>query len=230
MPAKLSEKPADLTGQTFQDEEGNEHPAPITAVGYDANGEAVDIPVDTRSAPELPGFEPAEGDFEMFEGKRVLGHRWSFKGNFDVPTRTAALREKLDRFRAGKATLLLVLVEPGDVAMPEVTEDGKVKGVRHRRNLHVTEVYAADDVEGADALFEGGLIRVRRPDDDEDDGVGYLTQEPPETSESDTGDEPGDLAASLMASGLCGKRHRGHIGTCRAAAHACELPEAGEGE
>jgi len=29
----------------------------VTAVGYDANGEAVDVPVDTRVEPPLPGFD-----------------------------------------------------------------------------------------------------------------------------------------------------------------------------
>lgn len=231
MPAKLSEKPAEVTGQTFQDEEGNEHPAPITAVGYDANGEAVDMPVDTRQDTQggLPGVEPDQ-PIEMSDGKPVTAWKYSLTGNIQVDRRSRNQAAMFEAMRVGRPVTLLVTVEPGTVAYKPNTEDGHVVGMTRERKLHVTEVFAAEA--DASELFEDGLIRYRRAeDDDEDDGnVGYLTQEPPETSESDTSDEPGDLAASLMASGLCGKRHRGHIGTCRAAAHACELPEAGEGE
>jgi hypothetical protein len=197
---------------------------PITAVGYDANGEAVDVPVDTRPAPPLPGMEPEDdADAEFFEGKRILGHKWSLSGNSMVSTRNAAMQDKLAVFKEGKSALLLVQVEPGSVTMEESTEDGHVRGVFHKRKLHITDVFVADDVD-TEALFEQGLVRVRRADA-EDDGIGFLTAEAPIPD-----DGPGDLAAALMEAGLCGKRHRGHLGTCRAAAHACELPEAVEGE
>lgn len=192
---------------------------PITAVGYDANGEAVDVPVDTRVEPPLPGFEDEDdGTAEMFEGKRVIGHKWSFTGNHEVNFRNQALLDKLDLFRRGETTLLLVEVEPGDVTHAQSTEDGHIKGVFHKRKLHVTGVYAAEDIEGSEALFEGGLLRVKRPK--ERDDIGFMTTEPPEE------DTANDLASSLMAAGLCGKIHPGHLNKCRDAAHACELPEA----
>ncbi len=200
------------------------HREPITAVGYNAAGESVDRPVDTRPSPELPGFEADEDpNAEMFEGKRVIGHKWSFTGNHEVNIRNQALRDKLDVLGRGEPTLLLVQVEPGDVTHAQSTEDGHIKGVFHKRKLHITDVFAAEDIEGSEALFEGGLLRVRRPAV-EDDGIGYLTEEP------DDDDEGNDLASSLMAAGLCGKRHKGHKNTCRVAAHACEEPEAEEDE
>lgn len=207
------------------DTPAEEPPAPMTAVGYDANGETIDVPVDTRPAPELPGFE-AESDpnAEFFEGKRVIGHKWSFSGNYEVNPRNAALAAKLEQLRNGKPVLLLVEVEPGDVAFAESTEDGHVRGVFHKRKLHVTGVMAAYELD-TEALFEGGLVRVRREREDEpdadqaDDGnIGYLTQEPPPGAE-----DQDDLASALMEAGICGKRHGSpEAPTCRMAAHACE--------
>lgn len=215
----VEEKPTEAGETSTGEQDVNQ---PITAVGYDANGEAVDVPVDTRVEPPLPGFED-ETPGEMFEGKRVIGHKWSFTGNHEISPRNQALADKLDTLTEGKSVLLLVEVEPGDVSFVQSTEDGHIKGVFHKRKLHVTNVYAADDMDGSDALFEGGLIRVRR---EEPDDIGYLTTDP----EGEGDEEPeaaNDLASSLMAAGLCGKVHPGHLNKCRAAAHACELPEAG---
>lgn len=251
MPAKLSEKPVELKSEASDRVEAvaeNSTSIPVFATGYDVNGEAIDVPVDTRPADVQTGLPGVEDDqpVEMFEGKRVIGHKFSFTGNYEVSSRNAALMAKLDEFARGQATLLLVQVEPGSVTFAESTEDGHVRGVFHKRKLHITGVFAADNTD-TDELFEGGAIRTRRlgdDEDDEDDGIGYLTAQPgevlPEVPESmyapdakpldgSYADE-GDLAASLMAAGLCGKRHRGHANTCRLAAHVCELPEAGEDE
>lgn len=195
--------------------------SPITAVGYDANGEAQDVPVDTRPAPSLPGMEPErDGEAEFFEGKLILGNKWSFTGNHEVSRRNTALRSKLDLFREGKATLLLVEVEPGDVSMAESTEDGHTKGVFHKRKLHVVGVYAAEDIEGSEALFEGGLLRVRK---EQADDVGYLTTDPNPIPDSDN--PPADSLAEAMPlePGMCGETHDGHLNPCRQPAHACPL-------
>lgn len=216
MATKTAEKPEMETGAPDVNHDPDRQP--ITATGYDANGEAVDVPVDTRVEPPLPGFEDEDDpDVEMFEGKRVIGHKWSLSGNQMVSTRNAAMQEKLQTFKEGKAALLLIQVEPGSVTMEESTEDGHVRGVFHKRKLHITDVFVADDID-TDALFEGGLIRVRKS---EPDDIGYMTTEPPPEE-----DEANDLASSLMAAGLCGKIHPGHLNKCRDAAHACELPEA----
>lgn len=194
---------------------------PITATGYDAKGEAVDVPVDTRVEPPLPGFEDEDDpDAEMFEGKRVIGHKWSFTGNHEVNFRNQALLDKLDLFRRGETTLLLVEVEPGDVTHAQSTEDGHVKGVFHKRKLHVTGVYAAEDIEGSEALFEGGLLRVKRPK--EPDDIGFLTQEPP------IPDDENPLAEALAEAmpiepGMCGEVHPGHLNQCRQPRHSCPL-------
>lgn len=216
MATKQAEKPGGTANEAENIPEDG--PAPITAVGYDANGEAVDVPVDTRVEPPLPGFEDEDDDTaEMFEGKRVIGHKWSLSGNQMVSTRNAAMQEKLQTFKEGKAALLLIQVEPGSVTMEESTEDGHVRGVFHKRKLHITDVFVAEDIDTG-ALFEGGLIRVRHQ---EPDDIGYMTTEPPSEEE-----DSNDLASSLMAAGLCGKIHPGHLNKCRDAAHACELPEA----
>lgn len=195
---------------------------PITAVGYDANGEAVDVPVDTRPAPALPGMEPeSDDDAEFFEGKLILGNKWSFTGNHEVSRRNAALRTKLDLFREGRPTLLLVEVEPGDVSMVESTEDGHVKGVHHKRKLHITGVYAAEDIKGSDALFEGGLLRVRKDAAPEGDGIGFLTEEPIPDSDNPLADS---LAEAMpIEPGMCGETHQGHLNPCRQPSHACPL-------
>jgi len=191
-----------------------------TATGYQ-NGEAVDLPIDTRSAPELPGFEDENDvDAEMFEGKRVIGHKWSFTGNHEVNFRNQALRDKLDLFREGNSTLLLVEVEPGDVTHAQSTEDGHLKGVFHKRKLHVTGVYAAEDIEGSDALFEGGLLRVKRSKEEPDD-IGYLTTEPIPDDENPLG---ASLAEAMpLEPGMCGMKHAGHLNQCRQPAHSCPL-------
>ena len=201
--------------------------SPVHVTSYDANGEAIDAPVDTRPAPALPGFEPEnDPNAEWFEGKLVIGHKWSFTGNHEIGNRNAALQAKLAKFKDGQATLLLVMVEPGDVAFVESTEDGHTKGVFHKRKLHITGVYAADDV-ATDELFEGGLVRIHRSESADD--IGYLTEELPEDEEDES---LSDMLATALAvePGMCGKVHRGHLNPCRQPAHACDLPGAGEEE
>jgi len=200
--------------------------SPVTVTDYNADGEAIDAPVDTRPAPALPGFEPEnDPNAEWFEGKLVIGHKWTFTGNHEIGNRNAALQQKLARFTTGQSALLLVLVEPGDVSFVESTEDGHTKGVFHKRKLHITEVYAADDP-ATDELFEGGLIRVRR---DVADDIGFLTEEPGEP-EPDVSLE--DMLAETLAPepGMCGLTHPGHLHPCRSARHSCDLPSADEAE
>lgn len=195
---------------------------PITAVGYDANGEAVDVPVDTRPAPELPGFESEAGEpDEMFEGKRIIGNKWSFTGNHQVNRLNGAMVEKLDMLGEGKSILLLIQVEPGDVSFQQSTEDGHIRGVFHKRKLHITDVYAADDIEGSEALFEGGLLRVKRQ---ERDDIGYLTGEPDEIPDGDVSPLAESLAEAMpIEPGMCGMKHPGHLNQCRQPAHSCPL-------
>lgn len=195
-------------------------PTPVTTVAYGANGETYDAPVDTR--PALPGMEPeADQDAEFFEGKRILGNKWSFTGNHEVSRRNVSLRAKLDLFREGKSTLLLVEVEPGDVSMAESTEDGHVKGVHHKRKLHITGVYAAEDIEGSEALFEGGLLRVRKGAVEPDDGIGFLTQDPIPDSDNPLADSLAEALA--LEPGMCGETHEGHLNPCRQPRHSCPL-------
>lgn len=193
-------------------------PAPFVT-DYDANGEPIDAPVDTTPAPALPGFEPEnDPNAEFFEGKLVIGHKWSFTGNHEIGNRNAALQAKLAKFKDGQPSLLLVMVEPGDVAFVESTEDGHTKGVFHKRKLHITGVFAADDV-ATDALFEGGLVRIHRTEVADD--IGYLTEEPDDEDQSLE-----DMLKDALAvePGMCGKVHRGHLNPCRQPAHACDLP------
>lgn len=198
------------------------HREPITAVGYNADGEAVDRPVDTSRDVQtgLPGVEP-DRPVEMFDGRQVTAWKYSLTGNVQVNRLNEAAATLFEAMRADHPVTLLITVEPGSVAFKPNTEDGHIVGFTRERKLHVTEVWAADA--DASELFDGGLMRVRRPAV-EDDGIGYLTEEP------DDDDEGNDLASSLMAAGLCGKRHKGHKNTCRVAAHACEEPEAEEDE
>lgn len=197
-----------------------EEAQPVTAIGYDAKGEAVDMPVDMRPAPSLPGMEPEEdADAEFFEGKRILGWKWSFTGNQLVSRTNAALSAKRELLQDGKPVLLLVEIEPGSVTFEESTEDGYVKGVFHRRKCHVTEVFAADDAD-TEALFEQGLVRVKRAKQPDD--VGYLTAEAP------IPDDENPLAASLAEAmpvepGMCGQVHEGHLNLCRQPSHSCPL-------
>lgn len=220
MPAKLSEKPAEMTIDPTSEESSQ---VPITAVGYDANGEAVDVPVDTRQDTQggLPGVEPDQ-PIEMSDGKPVTAWKYSLTGNIQVDRRSRNSAAMFEAMRVGRPVTLLVTVEPGTVAYKPNTEDGHVVGMTRERKLHVTEVFAAEA--DASELFEDGLIRYRRAeDDDEDDGnVGYLTQEPP------IPDDDNPLAASLaeampLEPGMCGQTHPGHLNACRVARHACPL-------
>lgn len=201
---------------------------PDTIVGYNADGETVDVPIDRTPAPSLPGFEDDQDEAaEMFEGKRVIGHKWSFTGNHEVNFRNQALLDKLDLFRRGQTTLLLVEVEPGDVTHAQSTEDGHIKGVFHKRKLHVTGVYAAEDIEGSEALFEGGLLRVKRPKQEPDD-VGYLTTEPDPIPDSDNPLAEALAEAMPIEPGMCGEVHSGHLNPCRQPRHSCPLRVAAE--
>lgn len=190
---------------------------PVFATGYDANGEAVDQPVDTRHDTQggLPGVED-DKPVEMFDGKPVTAWKYSLTGNIQVNRASKSAAALFEAMRVGRPVTLLVTVEPGTVAHKPNTDDGHVVGMTRVRQLHVTEVFAADA--DASELFEGGMVRVKG--EPEDDGIGFLTQEPED-------DDGNDLASSLMAAGLCGKIHPGHLNKCRDAAHACELPEAG---
>lgn len=217
MATRTAEK---ATGQTWQDEAGVEHPfedAPITAVGYDANGEAVDVAVDTRPLAQagLPGIED-DREVELIDGRPVTAWKYSFTGNAPVSMLNHAAGEMFNGMRVEQEFIALVTLVPGSVSYKPNTEDGHVVGFTKERKLHVTHIFAKDS--DGDALFEGGLIRVRHQ---EPDDIGYMTTEPPPEE-----DEANDLASSLMAAGLCGKIHPGHLNKCRDAAHACELPEA----
>lgn len=197
-----------------------ENEAPDTIVGYNANGETVAMPVDRTPEQPLPGFEDeAADDAEMFEGKRILGHKWSLSGNQMVNTRNVAMLDKLNVFREGKAALLLIQVEPGSVTMEESTEDGHVRGVFHKRKLHITDVFVADAID-TDALFEGGLIRVRKS---EPDDVGYLTTDPNPIPDSDNPLADSLAEAMPLEAGMCGEIHEGHLNQCRQPRHSCPL-------
>lgn len=56
---------------------------PITVTDYDANGEAIDVVVDTT--PELPGFEAAPERWPRFEGRRVAEVVLAFAGQCEIP-------------------------------------------------------------------------------------------------------------------------------------------------
>lgn len=140
-------------------------PTPITAVGYDANGEAIDVPVDTRVEPPLPGFEDDDdGTAEMFEGKRVIGHKWSFTGNHEVNFRNQALLDKLDLFRRGETTLLLVEVEPGDVTHALKGHPFDEVNTRLTRNGRGRVCRACARVVSQErkALAKAGLLPIKR--------------------------------------------------------------------
>lgn len=198
-----------------------QEPSPVTATGYDANGEAVDVPVDTRPNTQtgLPGVED-DREVEMFDGKPVTAWKYSLTGNIAVSRTSRAASELFEAMRVGRPVTLLVTVEPGSVSHKPNTEDGHVVGMTRERKLHVTEVFGAD----ADArdLFDGGLVRTRR--DDDDGNIGFLTEEPP------IPDDANPLAEALaeampLEPGMCGEIHAGHLNACRQPAHACPLRE-----
>lgn len=69
-------------------------------------------------------------------------------------------------------------------------------------------------------MFEGGLLRVKRPK--EPDDIGYMTTEPP------IPDDDNPLAEALAEAmpiepGMCGQKHKGHLNQCRQPAHSCPL-------
>lgn len=203
--------------QTWQDEDGNEHPA-VTVTDYDANGEAVDVPVDTSATQAgLPGVERDE-PVEMFDGRAVTAWKYSLTGNTQVNRRNANAALLFDAMRAEVPVTLLVTVVPGAVSYKPNTEDGHVVGFTRERKLHVTEVWGAD----ADAsdLFEGGLVRIRKPDDD---GIGFMVGEPAE-EEGAFDDMLADALEDMAVEpGMCGQFHNGHLNPCRQSAHACPL-------
>ena len=188
---------------------------PVFATDYNAHGEAVDRPVDSRTDTQsgLPGVSPDQ-PVEMFDGRQVTAWKYSLTGNVQVNRMNEAASELFASMRADRPVTLLVTVEPGSVAFKPNSEDGHIVGFTRERKLHVTEVWAADT--DASELFDGGLMRVRRSGDEPDD-IGYLTEEPDE--------EGNDLASALMEAGKCNKRHPGHLNKCPLPAHACELPE-----
>lgn len=198
----LSENDAQLNSET-----------PVFVTDYNADGESVDRPVDTRTDTQsgLPGVSP-DRPVEMFDGRQVTAWKYSLTGNVAVNRMNEAASELFASMRADRPVTLLVTVEPGSVAFKPNTEDGHIVGFTRERKLHVTEVWAADT--DASELFDGGLVRVRKS---EPDDIGYLTEEP---------DEGNDLASALMEAGKCNKRHPGHLNKCPLPAHACELPEA----
>lgn len=218
------------TAQTWQDEEGNEHPfedgpsgATPTVIAYDANGDSYDAPVDTTPAVQtgLPGVEKNE-PLEMFDGRQVTAWKYSVTGNTQVSRRNIAASNLFESMRAETPVTLLVTVVPGAVSYKPNTEDGHVVGFTRERKLHVTDVWAAD----ADAsdLFEGGLVRTRTADD-----IGFLTEDPGDDVDDVTLE--GMLAETLAPEpGMCSKLHRGHLSPCRQPAHACDLPTADEAE
>lgn len=188
-----------------------------TIVGYNADGETVAMPVDRTPLAQggLPGIEDDQ-PVELFEGRPVQAWKYGFTGNTQIDRMSRSAAALFDSLRVEQPITLLITVMPGSVSYDANTEDGHVVGFTRKRKMHVTEVYAADA--SAAELFEGGLMRVRMPDD-----IGYMTTEAPEGEPEPEGN---NLASSLMAAGLCGKVHPGHLNKCRNAAHACELPEA----
>ena len=196
---------------------------PVFAIGYDANGEAVDQPVDTRHDTQggLDGMADDE-PVEMFDGKPVTAWKYSLTGAIQVNRLSRASAVLFEEMRVGRPVTLLVTVEPGNVSFKPNTDDGHVVGMTRVRQLHVTEVFAADA--DASELFEGGLLRVKREAEDVDDGIGYMTQEPAEEPDG----EPGPLGESLAEAmpiepGMCGQKHKGHLNQCRQPAHSCPL-------
>lgn len=205
--------------ETAEEYSANIPETPVFATDYDANGEAVDRPVDTRPDTQsgLPGVQPDQ-PVEMFDGRQVTAWKYSLTGNVQVNRMNEAASELFASMRADRPVTLLITVEPGSVAFKPNTEDGHIVGFTRERKLHVTEVWAADA--DASELFDGGLMRVRRTGDEADDGIGYLTEEPEDEPEGN------DLASALMEAGKCNKRHPGHLNKCPLPAHACDLPEA----
>lgn len=200
--------------QEFQTEDGREVPY---ATGYNAAGEAVDQPVDTREAQTgLPGVAE-DRELEMFDGRQVTAWKYSLTGNMQVSRTNAASRSLFEAMRAETPVTLLVTVVPGSVRYAPNTEDGHVVGFTRERKLHVTDVWPADA--DASELFEGGLMRVRAVDD----GIGFMTTAPDAIPDDDN-----PLAASLAEAmpiepGMCGEIHSGHKNACRQPAHACPL-------
>ena len=194
--------------------------ATITATGYDANGEAVDLPVDTTRDTQtgLPGVED-DRPLEMFDGRQVTAWKYSLTGNVQVNRANRDAAALFESMRADVPVTLLITIEPGSVSFKPNTEDGHIVGFTRERKLHVTNVWAADA--DASELFDGGLVRVKRQ---EPDDIGYLTGEPEDEGDEKEGEN--SLASALMEAGLCGKVHPGHLNKCRFPAHACELPEA----
>lgn len=205
--------------ETAEEYSANIPETPVFATDYDANGEAVDRPVDTRPDTQsgLPGVQPDQ-PVEMFDGRQVTAWKYSLTGNVQVHRMNEAASELFASMRADRPVTLLITVEPGSVAFKPNTEDGHIVGFTRERKLHVTEVWAADA--DASELFDGGLMRVRRTGDEADDGIGYLPEEPEDEPEGN------DLASALMEAGKCNKRHPGHLNKCPLPAHACDLPEA----
>lgn len=215
---------AEPATQAWQDEGGEDHPyeepGPVTVTDYDANGEAVDVPVDTSATQAgLPGVERDE-PVEMFDGRAVTAWKYSLTGNTQVNRRNANAAQLFDAMRAELPVTLLVTVVPGAVSYKPNTEDGHVVGFTRERKLHVTEVWGADA--DASELFEGGLVRVRKPGDD---GIGFMVGEPAEEEEFDDM-LAGALEDMVVEPGMCGQFHNGHLNPCRVAAHACPLREA----
>lgn len=212
-------EPVEADGQTWQDEDGNEHSA-VTVTDYDANGEAVDVPVDTTATQAgLPGVERDE-PVEMFDGRAVTAWKYSLTGNTQVNRRNANAAHLFDAMRAELPVTLLVTVVPGAVSYKPNTEDGHVVGFTRERKLHVTEVWGADA--DASELFEGGLVRVRKPGDD---GIGFMVGESAE--EETFGDMLADALGDMVVEpGMCGQFHNGHLNPCRQSAHACPLRQA----
>lgn len=223
--ARATAPAAEPVGQTQQDEESNEQPyeepSPVTATDYDANGEAVDVPVDTTATQAgLPGVERDE-PVEMFDGRAVTAWKYSLTGNTQVNRRNANAAHLFDGMRAELPVTLLVTVVPGAVSYKPNTEDGHVVGFTRERKLHVTEVWGADA--DASELFEGGLVRVRKPGDD---GIGFMVGEPAE--EETFGDMLADALGDMVVEpGMCGQFHNGHLNPCRQSAHACPLRSEG---
>lgn len=209
---------AEPDGQTWQDEDGNEHSA-VTVTDYDADGEAVDVPVDTTATqPGLPGVECDE-PVEMFDGRAVTAWKYSLTGNTQVNHRNANAAHLFEAMRAELPVTLLVTVVPGAVSYKPHTEDGHVVGFTRERKLHVTEVWGADA--DASELFEGGLVRVRKPGDA---GIGFMVGEPAEAEEETFDDMLADALGDMVVEpGMCGQFHNGHLNPCRQSAHACPL-------
>lgn len=234
---------AEPATQAWQDEGGEDHPyeepGPVTVTDYDANGEAVDVPVDT-TAPvgeqaEMPGFEKPEL-WDRFEGRRISKVILSFAGTCDLSddpelARQLHLREEVAFTIEGQVT---------GKAFKLRTDKNGVTTVDGVATINVTSVYAAlaphvldvdpdSEVPATIEKFEELAFKDHeyRPDDDmvcRDCGEGAHRPWHEEAEQSPLAESL--IEAGTLEPGMCGRVHNGHLNPCRQSAHACPLRQA----